>query len=136
MKPTIVFLTVFMVAGWGLAFYHATVKRSCPVGICDDPRACRIEWDDGSVQYKSRVIELGTLLPGESVIVNLFDPNDILSVTVTQDNQTWMPVGLISHKIPTGEVVFSLTYPDVNVPLIEGEMIWDDRLDKKAMIPE
>ena len=102
MKPTIVFLTVFMVAGWGLAFYHATVKRSCPVGICDDPRACRIEWDDGSVQYKSRVIELGTLGPGESITVNLFDPNDISSIMKSpnwgKDNQTWIPDPILDKK--------------------------------------
>ena len=76
--------------------------QSCSLGICDDPRACRIEWDDGSVQYKSRVIELGTLGPGESITVNLFDPNDISSIMKSpnwgKDNQTWIPDPILDKK--------------------------------------
>ena len=84
-------LHIILAVMWFWVGHFSAQDSSCKFGICNDPRACRIEWDEGSVQYKSREIDLGTLLQGESIIVNLFDPNDILSVSVSQlDNQTWM----------------------------------------------
>ena len=99
MKPlTLRYIVLFSVWLIGFAvgcYVYSVVYRPCSFGICNDPRACRIEWDDGSVQWKSRVIELGTLGPGESITVNLFDPNDISSIMKSpnwgKDNQTWIP---------------------------------------------
>ena len=75
----------------GFVSYQVGEDAPCTFGICDDPRACRIQWDDGSVQYKSRVINLGNIGPGESVVVNCFDPNDMSTIVIDKDNQTWIP---------------------------------------------
>ena len=37
--------------------------------ISKDPRACIIEWDDGTYSIKSRIYHVGTIDPGEIITV-------------------------------------------------------------------
>jgi hypothetical protein len=71
MKKLVIVLTIFVVgcfAGWHL-------KPDPFWDIGEDERACVIYWDDGTVSYKSRTINLGTLKPGESVKIS---PSDLM----------------------------------------------------------
>ena len=79
-----------------------SIYKPCKFGICDDPRACRIHWDDGSVQFKSRIVEIGTLEPGQKAEVrtlatmgewvSVHDPNDWVLVDSNSQRQSWLRV--------------------------------------------
>ena len=41
--------------------------------IGEDDRACVISWDDGTYNYKSKRVKIGTLKPGESKTIKPFE---------------------------------------------------------------
>lgn len=49
-----------------IAWWHHYENDKAVWNLWDDPRACTIEWDDGTYTYKSGIISLGTIGPGES----------------------------------------------------------------------
>lgn len=55
--------------------YLILPNDDCPWGkdhcICRNPMSCNIEWEDGTFQFKSRRVELGTINPGESKKVKI-----------------------------------------------------------------
>jgi len=62
-------LVMLGVVAGGIVGWHLHPEPLWDIG--KDERACIIQWDDGTVSYKSRSINIGDLQPGESKAINI-----------------------------------------------------------------
>lgn len=84
------FLAILLTFSVGLIIGHKIPHNDdCVWDINKDPRGCTISWDDGTFSWKSRIIELGTLEPGEKKTIYLLgqeqecsEPNEATLVFV------------------------------------------------------